>query len=118
MSTKRRIAILGGGMAALTTAYELTNCAGWEQRFDITVYQTGWRLGGKGASGVNRAQNDRIEEHGLHIFWGFYENAFRVMREVYGERRRYGSIKGACPGARGTMEKMVSIRLISPRGFF
>ncbi|MDI1451823.1 NAD(P)-binding protein [Polyangium sp. 6x1] len=85
---KQRIVILGGGMAALTTAFELTNRPGFQDRFDITVYQTGWRLGGKGASGVNRAQNDRIEEHGLHVFWGFYENAFRVMREVYAELSR------------------------------
>lgn len=85
---KQRIVILGGGMAGLTAAYELTNRPGWEQRFDITVYQMGWRLGGKGASGVNRAHGNRIEEHGLHVFWGFYENAFRVMREVYGELAR------------------------------
>ena len=23
---------------------------------------------------------DRIEEHGLHLWMGFYENAFRLMR--------------------------------------
>ena len=44
----------------------------------------GWRLGGKGASG--RGENDRIEEHGLHLWMGFYENAFRLMRECYAER--------------------------------
>jgi uncharacterized protein with NAD-binding domain and iron-sulfur cluster len=80
---KRRIAILGGGLGALSTAWELTNRPGASQRFEITVYQMGHRLGGKGASGVNRALHDRIEEHGLHIFWGFYENTFRMLREVY-----------------------------------
>lgn len=52
----------------------------------MTVYQTGWRLGGKGASG--RGDADRIEEHGLHLWMGFYENAFRLMRECYAERHR------------------------------
>jgi uncharacterized protein with NAD-binding domain and iron-sulfur cluster len=44
----------------------------------------GWRLGGKGASG--RGPANRIEEHGLHLWMGFYENAFRLMRECYAER--------------------------------
>ncbi|MBL8742801.1 MAG: NAD(P)-binding protein, partial [Myxococcales bacterium] len=85
---KRRIAVLGGGIGALSTVYELTNRPGFKDRFEITVYQMGHRLGGKGASGVNRLHHDRIEEHGLHIFWGFYENAFRMMREVYAELGR------------------------------
>jgi uncharacterized protein with NAD-binding domain and iron-sulfur cluster len=85
---KRRIAVLGGGPAALTAVHELTRRPGWRDRYDITVYQMGHRLGGKGASGVNRAHHDRIEEHGLHIFWGFYENAFRMMRELYAELGR------------------------------
>ena len=55
-------------------------------RFEITVYQLGWRLGGKGASG--RGPADRIEEHGLHVWLGFYENAFRLLRECYAELDR------------------------------
>ncbi|MDQ4098877.1 MAG: hypothetical protein M3121_00055, partial [Chloroflexota bacterium] len=50
------------------------------------VYQLGWRLGRKGASG--RGEFDRIEEHGLHIWIGFYENAFRLIRQVYEELGR------------------------------
>ena len=85
---KQRIAILGGGMAALTCAFEITNAAGWQDAYDITVYQLGWRLGGKGASGRNADHHDRIEEHGLHILLGFYENAFRVLKQAYGELER------------------------------
>jgi uncharacterized protein with NAD-binding domain and iron-sulfur cluster len=47
------------------------------------MYQEGWRLGGKGASG--RGASGRIEEHGLHVWLGFYDNAFRMMRECYSE---------------------------------
>jgi uncharacterized protein with NAD-binding domain and iron-sulfur cluster len=79
----KKIAILGGGVGALTTAFEITNQPGWQSRYDITVYQMGWRLGGKGASGRNRTISNRIEEHGLHLWMGFYENAFDVIRQAY-----------------------------------
>ena len=81
----KKIAILGGGVGGLTTALELTKEPGWQSRYDITLYQLGWRLGGKGASG--RGEYGRIEEHGLHIWLGFYENAFRIIREVYKENQ-------------------------------
>jgi uncharacterized protein with NAD-binding domain and iron-sulfur cluster len=77
----KKIAILGGGMASLAAALELTSARDWRSHYDITVYQKGWRLGGKGASG--RGEFDRIEEHGLHLWFGFYENAFRIIRQVY-----------------------------------
>ncbi len=80
----QKIAILGGGIAALGTALELTS-HGWKDNYDITVYTLGWRLGGKGASGRNLDYRDRIEEHGIHLWMGFYENAFNVMRHVYAE---------------------------------
>lgn len=80
---RRKIAILGGGMGALTAAYELTEVPNWQEQYEITVYQMGWRLGGKGASGRNRNVYDRIEEHGLHLWFGYYENAFHLIRRCY-----------------------------------
>jgi uncharacterized protein with NAD-binding domain and iron-sulfur cluster len=85
---KIRVAVLGGGVAALTTVFELTSTEALRAKYDVTVYQLGWRLGGKGASGRNREIANRIEEHGLHIWMGFYENAFRAMRECYAELGR------------------------------
>ncbi|WP_349010689.1 NAD(P)-binding protein [Rhizobium sp. RCAM05973] len=82
---KRKIAIIGGGVASITAAYALTEQPGWQTKYDITVYQRGWRLGGKCASGRNREIANRIEEHGLHIWAGFYDNAFRLMRSCYDE---------------------------------
>ena len=77
------MAVLGGGVGAMSAAFELSR-GDWRQRFEsITVYQVGWRLGGKGASG--RGRFGRIEEHGLHVWFGSYENAFRIMRECYDE---------------------------------
>jgi uncharacterized protein with NAD-binding domain and iron-sulfur cluster len=85
---KQKIAVLGGGMAALTAVFELTSQPGHEELYDITVYQMGYRLGGKGASGRNPAEGQRIEEHGLHILMGFYHNAFDVLRRCYQELGR------------------------------
>jgi uncharacterized protein with NAD-binding domain and iron-sulfur cluster len=76
-----RVAILGGGMAGLAAAWRLSDPDG--PPVEVTVYQRGWRLGGKGAS--SRGVNGRIEEHGLHVWLGYYENAFRLLREVYAE---------------------------------
>lgn len=83
MTTKKKLAVLGGGTGSLATVWALTTLPNWQDEYDITVYQMGWRLGGKGASGRNAAHGQRIEEHGLHVWAGFYDNAFRMMREVY-----------------------------------
>jgi uncharacterized protein with NAD-binding domain and iron-sulfur cluster len=88
-SERRRVAILGGGAGGLTAAFELTATPELRERYDVTVYQLGWRLGGKGASGRREiAGAQRIEEHGLHVWFGFYENAFDVIRRVYEELDR------------------------------
>jgi uncharacterized protein with NAD-binding domain and iron-sulfur cluster len=80
------VAVLGGGMAGLSAAWRLSE-PGWRERIEsITVYQRGWRLGGKGAS--SRGQHGRIEEHGLHVWLGSYENAFALLRECYAELDR------------------------------
>ncbi|MFN7734256.1 MAG: NAD(P)-binding protein [Pirellula sp.] len=85
---KQKIAILGGGTGSLSAALGLTSSPNWQDQYEITVYQVGWRLGGKGASGRNPEQHHRIEEHGLHIWGGFYWNAFRAMRTCYEEMQR------------------------------
>jgi uncharacterized protein with NAD-binding domain and iron-sulfur cluster len=84
--TGPRIAILGGGIAGLAAAWELSRPDRDDPVGPITVYQRGWRLGGKGAS--SRGVHGRIEEHGLHVWLGYYENAFRLMRECYAELDR------------------------------
>ena len=79
-------------MAGLAAAWRLSDPEG--EPAEVTVYQRGWRLGGKGAS--SRGPNGRIEEHGLHVWLGFYDNAFRVLRSCYEELDR-PSTDPACP---------------------
>lgn len=81
----RNVAVLGGGIGALAAVFALTSSPGWQRHFSITVYQLGWRLGGKGASSRNARERCRNEEHGLHVLGGYYHNVFRMLRECYAE---------------------------------
>lgn len=84
---KRRVAILGGGLGGITAAWWLTHPDNPEAgRIDVTVYQMGARLGGKCASARDEARHDRVEEHGMHVWFGFYYNAVRMMRDCYAEK--------------------------------
>lgn len=100
---KQKIIVIGGGVGAITSVYAITQTPDWEKRFDITIYQMGWRLGGKGASGRNMEKGARIEEHGLHVWAGFYDNAFRNMRACYEQLVSLGLREADAP--LGTLEK-------------
>lgn len=82
-AAKRRIAILGGGPSALVAAFKLTEAPDFAKRFEITVYQKGWRLGGKCATGRDLDRSKRLYEHGIHGFLGCYYNALTVMKRVF-----------------------------------
>lgn len=86
--SKQKIAVIGGGVASMTACCYLTEQPGWQEKYDITVFQQGWRLGGKGASGRNAKLGDRIEEHGLHVWFGAYVNSFATIQNVYNELNR------------------------------
>ena len=47
---KCHVLVLGAGMAGLAAAWRLSDPAWRDELESITVYQRGWRLGGKGAS--------------------------------------------------------------------
>src|SRR5215218_10486937 len=78
----QRVAVLGGGVAGLTAAHELS-----DRGFDVTVYEARDRLGGKARSlpvpgsgtGVRR---DLPAEHGFRFFPGFYRHVPDTMRRV------------------------------------
>ena len=76
---RKRVVVLGGGPASCAAAFYLAKTG----RYDVTMYTLGHRLGGKCAAGRNPDAAHRIEEHGLHAFVGFYNNAMRTVREVY-----------------------------------
>ncbi|MEO0625291.1 MAG: hypothetical protein AAF183_24455, partial [Pseudomonadota bacterium] len=61
----------------------MTQVKDWDAQYDITVYQPGWRLGGKGATGRGEDTHWRVEEHGVHGFCRFYFNTWGMIKEVY-----------------------------------
>lgn len=86
--TRKRIAIVGAGPAGLSAAYHLTDPAtnpDWRERYEVDVYQLGWRVGGKGATGRNPDACERIQEHGIHLFGSNYFNSFRMLKACYDE---------------------------------
>ncbi|MCG9873489.1 MAG: NAD(P)-binding protein [Leptospiraceae bacterium] len=83
--SKKKIAVLGGGLSSLSTVFHLTSDPNWKEKYEITVYQMGWRLGGKCASGRNANASQRIEEHGIHVFGNFYNNLFHMVSSAYAE---------------------------------
>jgi uncharacterized protein with NAD-binding domain and iron-sulfur cluster len=87
-SSPKKIAILGGGIGSIITAFRLSDPA-LSGKYQVTVYQQGWRLGGKCASGRNVQRREwRIEEHGLHVWFGAYDHAFQAIDACFSELNR------------------------------
>lgn len=85
---KERIVIVGAGPAGLSAAFHLTDPTlnpGWQDRYEIDVFQLGWRVGGKGATGRNPDAGERLQEHGIHVFGNMYFNSFRMMGTCFHE---------------------------------
>ncbi|MDT8447311.1 MAG: NAD(P)-binding protein [bacterium] len=91
---KQKIAILGGGLSALSAAFELTSYDNWQEDYEITLYQLGWRCGGKMRTG--RGPKGRDEELGLHLLIGFEQNLFDLLRACWNERTAKG-LAPDCP---------------------
>ncbi|AXQ31352.1 hypothetical protein D0B54_22875 [Solimonas sp. K1W22B-7] len=120
-SPRPRVIILGGGIGALTAAWHLTSDPAWKQRYaSIDLYQPGWRLGGKCASSRNPQRGWRNEEHGLHMWFGFYENAFAMMRACYAERQHHADIARPDGAPLATFEQAFDgrdeVALMQPEG--
>ena len=94
--SREKVAILGGGIGAKAAAYELAKQQdpSGNPKYEITVYQMGWRLGGKLATGRNIEKGSRIEEHGIHGFMGSYYNAASMMSEIYEQLAKVHGLTG------------------------
>jgi uncharacterized protein with NAD-binding domain and iron-sulfur cluster len=85
-SQRGRLIVLGGGIASLSAAFH-ASAPGWEKVFPggIHVYEMTEMLGGKGASRRRDSKDvkNRIEEHGLHVWFGSYDNAFSLLADCH-----------------------------------
>ena len=81
-ATKKKVAVLGGGIAGMTAAHELA-----ERGFDVVVYERHPDPGGKArsvgkpGSGVDGRRN-LPGEHGFRFFPGFYRHVPDTMRRI------------------------------------
>ncbi len=66
----------------------MTQATDWHTRFDITIYQIGWRLGGKAASGRNPEFYGRNEARGTHIWLGGFHHTLAMLARCYHELGR------------------------------
>ncbi len=80
MSGRTRVLVLGGGCAGTAAALALSATPALRSRYAVRVVERSWRLGGKGATGRDPQRGWRIEEHGLHVWMGFYERTFAAVR--------------------------------------
>ena len=87
--SRRKVAILGGGPAGLAAAFGLSETEALRDQYDVTVYQVGWRVGGKCSTG-RAGPAQRIEQNGTHYLFGCYDNAFAIARSAYQELERDG----------------------------
>ncbi|KAL1341646.1 hypothetical protein HN51_028207 [Arachis hypogaea] len=72
---KLKVAIIGAGLAGMSTAVELL-----DQGHEVDIYESRTFIGGKVGSFVDKKGNHI--EMGLHVFFGCYNNLFRLMKKV------------------------------------
>lgn len=72
---KLKVAIIGAGLAGMSTAVELL-----DQGHEVDIFESRPFIGGKVGSFVDRKGNHI--EMGLHVFFGCYNNLFRLMKKV------------------------------------
>ncbi|KAK6120996.1 hypothetical protein DH2020_045266 [Rehmannia glutinosa] len=72
---KLKVAIIGAGLAGMSTAVELL-----DQGHEVDIYESRPFIGGKVGSFVDKRGNHI--EMGLHVFFGCYNNLFRLLKKV------------------------------------
>jgi len=74
-TTTSHIAVVGGGLAGLSTAIQLI-----DRGYQVTIYESRKVLGGKVASWKDKDGNHI--EMGLHVFFGCYYELFGLMSKL------------------------------------
>ncbi|CAN6440390.1 unnamed protein product [Victoria cruziana] len=72
---KLKVAIIGAGLAGMSAAVELL-----DQGHEVDIYESRSFIGGKVGSFMDKRGNHI--EMGLHVFFGCYNNLYRLMKKV------------------------------------
>jgi uncharacterized protein with NAD-binding domain and iron-sulfur cluster len=94
------VAVLGGGVAGLSAAHELS-----ERGFEVTVYEARERPGGKARSmpvpgSGHGGRTDLPAEHGFRFFPGFYRHVPDTMRRTPYPGNAQGVLDNLVPASR------------------
>lgn len=76
---KQKVVIVGGGLAGMVVARELLKYNG--HNMEVVILEAADRLGGK-AGAKYKADQKVYEEHGYHIFPGWYANTRHLLKEL------------------------------------
>lgn len=79
---REKVVILGAGPAGMAAAFGLTDSPELRDRYELTIYQMGWRPGGKCSTG-REGQLQRFAQNGTHYLFGCYDNCFDMARRAY-----------------------------------
>lgn len=78
LAVKKKVAIVGGGIAGLSTAANLS-----ERGFEVTLFEKNEYLGGKLGSWTFESKGEILRaEHGFHAFFRQYYNLRNFMRKL------------------------------------
>jgi isorenieratene synthase len=78
LSTKKKVAVVGGGIAGISTASNLA-----ERGFDVTLFEKDHFLGGKVGSWEFESNGQTLRtEHGFHAFFRQYYNLRDFLKKI------------------------------------
>lgn len=78
LTTKKKVAVVGGGIAGISTASNLA-----ERGFEVTLYEKEHFLGGKVGSWEFESQGEKLRaEHGFHAFFRQYYNLRDYLKRI------------------------------------
>jgi uncharacterized protein with NAD-binding domain and iron-sulfur cluster len=115
--TRKKVIVLGGGVAGLSAAHELA-----ERDFDVTVYETRPIPGGKArsmpfpGSGVG-GRRDLPGEHGFRFFPGFYRHLPDTMKRIPYKGRPGGVFANLERATRVQIARDGGAEIVSPAHF-
>jgi uncharacterized protein with NAD-binding domain and iron-sulfur cluster len=111
------VIVLGGGVARLSAAHELA-----ERDFEVTVYETRTKPGGKARSmpvpgSGTGGRRDLPGEHGFRFFPGFYRHLPHTMKRIPYRGRRGGVFANLVAASRVQIARAGGAEIVAPAQF-